>query len=131
MRRTRPQRALVTWVIPGAIVALLVVAGVDAIRSSDREPTAAPSPTEVATETQSAAGATGTGAGPDVSEAAAEYSARAAEICQTANARLTATELRGAPSDTEQAAARMAVARIAENALSQLWALSPPEALPD
>jgi hypothetical protein len=130
MRSNGRQRTAIGWVIGGALVALLGVAGLDALRSSDREPTAAPSPSEVATttETQTAADATGTIAGPDLNEAAVEYSARAAEICQAANARLNATELVGAPSDTEQAAASMAVARIAEDALSQLWALSPPEA---
>lgn len=47
-----------TWVVPGAVVAVAVLAGLDALRSSDGEPTAStPSPTEPVTTMQTETGA--------------------------------------------------------------------------
>jgi hypothetical protein len=119
-------RTRITWIIGGAVAALLVLAGVDALRSAVSRPSA-PTASVPTTKPASAPVATETEWGN--SGPIRQYVFGAHAICAQANGDL----LRGArgfpgPGLEEIAEWYEAAARAAENSLSKLRALPAPEA---
>ena len=119
-------RTRVTWLIAGGVVALLLFAGVDGLRSSFSD-TSAPTSRKTA-----GSGTVTETAGQGMSPAAEEYVAQAQVICGRASSELLR---HGVPGDglDELAEWHATAARAAEESLTQLRALPPPagQALPD
>jgi hypothetical protein len=115
-----------TWLIGGGVVALLLLAGVDALRSSFGD---TPAPASGKT---SGSGTVTETTGKDMSPAVQEYVSQAQMICGRASSELLR---HGVPGDglDELAGWHATAARAAEESLTQLRALPPPagQALPD
>ena len=116
----------ITWLVGGGVVALLLLAGVDALRSSFSD-TSAP-----ASRNTSGSGTVTETAGQGMSPAAEEYVAQAQVICGRASSELLRHGVPGNELD-ELAEWHATAARAAEKSLTQLRALPPPagQALPD
>jgi len=113
----------ITWAIGGAVAALLLVAGVDALRSSNNETSApAASTSPLTSSTEAAAGQAG-------DPRMREYVAQARVICGRASSDLIRSPHGGliVSELAEVAAWHVTAARIEERSLRKLRALRSPE----
>jgi hypothetical protein len=115
-------RPRLTWVIVGAVVALLIAAGLDALRSKGSRTSLRTAPTA---EPVSATPTEGLGTSPRIRQ----YVAGARAICVQALTDLHRAVSPIRPTRLEEIAAwYMAAAGAAESSLAKLQALPPPEA---
>jgi hypothetical protein len=122
--RTRPR---ITWLIGGAVAALLVLAGVDALRSAVSK-TSAPTASTPTTKPASGPKGTPTDTGWGYSAPIRQYVFAAHGICAQANGDLLRAGGAVGGARMEQIAGwNEAAARAAENSLTKLRALPAPE----